>query len=199
MPIDSIIRRIIRRMPVDIGVLYRRLTHAGNISIGFEREVEPALEWIDNHGREAGFRVPTAHERARATGRYEYLDALCEGSDMQLYNVVGNHFDPDALSCRIYGPLRTLLEGPRDARHAYLEPADLAGLYYGLAREVGQQTASIRGQEPTPIPVRHSPFPDDLSMQLMATFTRARPYVGHEQPPPQDRGPLAAEDGRGAR
>ena len=119
-------------------------------------------------------------------------------SEVQLYNVVGNHFDPDALACRLYGPLRALLDGPRDARHAYLEPADLAGLYHSLAREVRQQTVRVRGGATANIPVRPSPFPDDLNVQLTAAFVRARPHPGHEQPLPQCSGTMAAEDGRDA-
>ena len=93
MPIDHIILKILRRMPPHISDLYRRLIYARAISIELEREVEPALAWIDEHGREAGFRVPTAQERARATGRDAYLNALYPDDEVQLYNVVGNHFD----------------------------------------------------------------------------------------------------------
>merc|ERR1711923_272991 len=70
----------------------------------------PVARWINTYGARLGFRVPNAAERARATGRGAYLSSL-DLSEAQLYDLVGNNFDPDALILRIGPPSSGL--GPR--------------------------------------------------------------------------------------
>ena len=94
-------KRLKQHIPKHLQASFKLLWH------GCPREQEdstlPAARWINTHGTRLGFRVPNAGERARATGRGAYLSSL-KLTEAQLYDLVGNHFDPDALILRI-GPL----------------------------------------------------------------------------------------------
>eukprot|EP00969_Alexandrium_andersonii_P090030 3975225-Alexandrium_andersonii.AAC.1 len=48
----------------------------GQLDAGREPRAELVARWIDQRGREHGFRVPTAAERARALGLEAYFTAL---------------------------------------------------------------------------------------------------------------------------
>ena len=96
----------------------------------------PLLAWFHDHAPERGFRIPTTLERTRATGRANYLCALGL-NEVQLFNAVGNHFDPDALRARIIGPLRRMTTA-QHSQHLYPAPADLAVMYRALADQVAQ-------------------------------------------------------------
>ena len=154
--LDQVRSRILQVMPTEIGRHYTRMLR-GNLSHQEERRVIPAMEWIEREGPRHGVRTPTVWERARATGRGQYLAELGL-SDRGLYNAVGNHFDPDALRARVRGLLRILAGSAAPARHEYPSPADLAVMYRGLARDV-------RGRG---IPVQAAPFPEDLGVALTA-------------------------------
>ena len=52
------------------------------------------------HGRENGVRPPTAQERANAGGMAGYYRSL-ELQGRELYDAVGNHFDPRCLQQRV--------------------------------------------------------------------------------------------------
>ena len=69
-----------------------------------------AARWIEQCGEAHGFRTPQPEERARATGRGAYLTALGL-TRRQLYDLVGDHFDPDAVLLRIAAPIRGWLHG----------------------------------------------------------------------------------------
>ena len=144
----------------------------------------PLVEWFHAQGPALGFRIPTNHERTRATGRPNYLMALGL-NEVQLFNAVGNHFDPDALLARIQGPLHWIA-GMRDEPHPYPAPADLAVMYRSLADQV-----SRRG-----IPVAPSPFPADLSRRLSAATGLPPRPEGHPWARAQEGSNLAAEHGR---
>ena len=71
---------------------------------GFPREKEgevlPVVRWIEANGKRCGFRIPNVHERMAATGQFDYLNSLALPA-RGLYDMTGNHFDPDALILRI--------------------------------------------------------------------------------------------------
>jgi len=195
-PAEVILRHILTLMPEELRPLYTSLVAGrygkrrdGTYHEHAERDLVPVMRWIDEHGPALGFRIPTPHERARSTGRLEYLLGL-HLSPVQLYDAVGNHFDPDALSRRLIPLLRQHLEGRGERPHRYLPPTDLAAIYQELATEVGRQYE-----------VQGSPFPGDLAAALCAT-------LGHERrgpPTPPAHGgdmgdtQIAAEDGRRGR
>ena len=183
-PEQHVRNEIVRTMPSDIGALYRILLR-GQMVYDIERRMGPVMDWIHNEGPRLGYRVPSPDERARATGRAQYFAALGL-NEVQLYNAVGNHFDPDALRARIRGPLASITrEGPT-SRHQYPTPADLSVMYQEVAREVAGGG----------IPTAPAPFPPDLVRVLTATRSAggtpplARPgSEGHT---------IAAEHGRRA-
>ena len=146
----------------------------------------PLLEWFHARGPALGFRIPSNHERTRATGRANYLMALGL-NEVQLFDAVGNHFDPDALLARIQGPLHWIA-GTRNVPHRYPTPADLAVMYRALADQVARSGA----------PVAPSPFPPDLSRSL--TATAGFPPMREDRAPGRDQEGhnLAAEHGRGS-
>lgn len=192
-PSDVIRRHILHLMPEELRPLYTSLITGrygrrrnGTYHERSEGDLLPVTRWIDDHGPALGFRIPDARERARSTGRLDYLDEL-DLTPVQLYDAVGNHFDPDALSHRLVPLLRRHLADTNRRPHRYLPPTDLAAVYQELATEVERDHD-----------VQASPFPVDLAPALTAT-------LGHERrtPPnlPAQGGPagdnyVAAEDGR---
>ena len=137
-PEQHVRNEIIRSMPSDIGDLYRVLL-GGTMTYDVERRMGPVMDWIHNEGPRRGYRVPTPDERARATGRAQYFAALGL-NEVQLYNAVGNHFDPDALRARIRGPLSRIGREEPTPRHQYPTPADISVIYQEVAREVAGST-----------------------------------------------------------
>lgn len=103
-PQTHVRNRILNTMPPELSNLYRRLFNPGTGGLTYEDErwLEPVMTWIDEQGPRLGYRVPTPNKGARSTGRFNYLTAL-RLSEAQLFNAVGNHFDPDALRARIEG------------------------------------------------------------------------------------------------
>ena len=175
---------IVRTMPRDIGDLYRILLR-GQLEYDIERGLGPVMDWIHNEGPRLGYRVPNPDERARATGRAQYFAAL-DLNEVQLYNAVGNHIDPDALRARIRGPLANVTRGGPPPRHQYPTPADLSVMCQEVAREVAGGG----------IPTAPSPFPPDLVRILTATRSaRNTPGPVH---PERDGQTIAAEHGRRA-
>ena len=148
-------------MPSELSSLYKRLLNPGTRGLTYEdeRRLEPVMTWIDEHGPRLGYRVPAPNERARSTGRLSYLTAL-QLNGVQLFNAVGNHFDPDAPRARIEGPSHKVFMGETKRPHAFPAPADLAITYHIVAT----QEASMG------TPVAEAPFPPDLMRQLTASF-----------------------------
>ena len=161
-PLDSVTRRIRRLLP--------QRHHKGFDDIctgGHKRDEGPAIaaaQWIDNHGRQLGFRAPTALERARSTGRAGYLEGL-QLNTRQLYDAVGNHFDADALNIRWWACVRTWLENPVDPGMRPQTPTQLELIFHRVRREVHAMGV--------PTSVAH-PFPKDIRPLLMAAETSAR-------------------------
>ena len=183
-PEHHVRNKIIRTMPSDVSTLYRILLR-GHISYADERRMGPVIEWIHQEGPRLGNRVLSPDERARATGRAQYFRALGL-NDVQPYNAVGNHFDPDALRARIRGPLARTTRGGTPPRHQYPTPADLSAMYQAVAREVASSG----------IPTAPSPFPPDLVRIL--TATRSSGSTTDPVRPGVDGQRIAAEHGRRA-
>ena len=181
-PEQHVRNEIIRTMPSDVRALYRILLR-GQISYADERRMGPVMDWIHHEGPRLGYRVPSPDERARATGRAQYFGALGL-NEVQLYNAVGNHFDPDALRARIRGPLAGITRGGAPLRHQYPTPADLSVMYQDVAREVASSG----------IPTAPSPFPPDLVRIL--TATRSSGSTTDPVHPGMDGQRIAAEHGR---
>ena len=123
-----------------------------------ENRMGPVIDWIHQEGPRLGYRVPNPNERARATGRAQYLHELGL-KEVQLYNAVGNQLDPDALPARIRGPLFRATRDTTALRHRYPTPADLSVMYQLVAREAVNCGT----------PAAPSPFPPDLVRILTAT------------------------------
>ena len=150
----SVHRRMVQAAPEDVRPGLRVLWR------GEARQSEDvalvAVRWIERCGDALGFRAPRATERARATGRGDYLVALGL-PERGLYDLVGDHFDPDALLVRILGPIRAWARGEAAAAPDPLEPRELMRIYARVRNEVvrsGCQAAA-------------GPFPDDLRGPLM--------------------------------
>ena len=171
-------------MPSDVRTLYRILLR-GQIAYADERKMGSVMDWIHHEGPRLGYRVPSPDERARATGRAQYFGALGL-NDVQLYNAVGNNFDPDALRARIRGPLAGITRGGTLLRHQCPTPADLSVTYHAVAREVASSG----------IPTAPSPFPPDLVRIL--TATRSSESTTDPVHPGVDGQRIAAEHGRRA-
>ena len=142
----------------------------------------PVIDWIHQEGPRLGYRVPNPAERARATGRAQYLNELGL-NDVQLYNAVGNHFDPDALRARIRGPLSRATRDGTALRHRYPTPADVSVMYQLVARVVVSNG----------IPSAPFPFPPDLVRILTATRSSGG-MTDHTRPRPGGQ-QVAAEQG----
>ena len=129
-----------------------------------EHDAIPVARWIEAHGRRHGFRVPHAIERARATGQGAYLQQL-QLEPRQLYDAVGNHFDPDALAIRMALVIEDVLVRGDTQPHTFLDPSALATIYQRLADHV-------RTLENGSIPITPGPFPRDIAA-LLSTWDGA--------------------------
>ena len=141
--LDSVHHRMAAAAPPDVCPGLRAIWSGG--ARQHEASAVAAARWIGRDGTALGFRTPNAEERARATGRAAYVAALGLTA-RQLYDLVGDHSDPDALLVRIAGPLRAwLLHGDRPAPPAPLAPDAVLRAYAQLRRQV------IRGGCPRPV------------------------------------------------
>ena len=143
-----------------------------------EATAQAFVDWVEAEGPRYGVRVPNAAERARSTGRGNYILSLGL-TERGVFDLVGNHFDPDALTIRLAGPLRQWRQGDR-TRHQFLHPAPLLHIF-------GQVRAWVISQG---APAERQPFPDDLRLALLTAGGRPRRGTTRAEPP-------AAEDGRG--
>ena len=189
---EQIRQRVLNIMPSEVRAVYLPVLRGG-LTREQELSAQLAVTWIEDHGRELGFRVPSPSERARSTGRGEYLEAL-QLSPNQLYNAVGNHFDADALRVRLLRPLQQLFATGDIHRHKFMAPADLAIVYQIIAARVNREH----------IPTEPAAFPADLAAALTATFgpDQAREVDGarqmHGWHSHASRGTYAADTGRRA-
>ena len=185
-PQSQVRNRILNTVPPELRNLYRRLLNPGQRGLSYddERRLEPLMAWIDGQGPGLGYRVPVPIERARSTGRINYLTAL-RLNEVQLFNVVGNHFDSDALRARIKGPLRKITSTIEQRQHALPSPADLAVIFHSVAWEVTRLQ----------IPVVASAFPPDLMRQLTATFDHTQAGADNDSLPNSGGYSMAAGSG----
>ena len=144
-----------------------------------EQEALPAVDWIEEEGRQHGFRIPTAAERAKATGQEDYLGRLrqSEGAgftDRDLFDWTGNHFDPDALALRI----RVALAAGAGARpHTYHDPPTVLAGYVALRNHVASDGTQVQRQ----------PVPMDLFYAFQHATDAAAATTGpHCGPPSAD-------------
>lgn len=148
--------QILRLMPEAIRPLYSRILR-GEVPQGEERQVAAAMDWIGDAGSAHGFRIPNVRERMRSTGREEYLETLRIGQ-LEMFNLVGNHFDPDALRVRLQEPLNRALAAPEGTRHQYCSPGSLAVIYRSIATQIRSEGMQVQP----------APFPMDLRCPLAA-------------------------------
>ena len=74
---DSLTRRLAELMPPHLHQAFRILAYGTREAVRtHEPFLSPVVQWIEDHGRGHGFRIPHALERARATGRAAYLEQL---------------------------------------------------------------------------------------------------------------------------
>ena len=121
-------------------------------------EEDRAIEvgrWVEAHGRGMGVRVPNAQERARATGQGGYLLGL-KLSPRELYDAVGNYFDPDPVAIRLGDVVKDWAHGRSHAQADCMAPSGLLKVYSELRRWV---------QAVGP-PAQASPFPRDVQPTL---------------------------------
>ena len=153
--LDSVKTRVRNLLPAHLHDGFRALC-AGQRDE--EHDAIPVARWIEAHGRRHGFRVPHAIERARATGQGAYLQQLQLGP-RQLYNAVGNHFDPEALAIRMALAIEDVLVRGDTQAHAFPDPQALIVIYQRLADHV-------RTLDNGNIPVTPGPFPRDIAALL---------------------------------
>jgi hypothetical protein len=98
----------------------------------------------------------------RAIGPAAYLQTLGL-SEVQLYNMTGNHFDLRALGHRLLQPLFALAQQQHPNYHAFPTPADALHLF----GELRAHLVAACGE--TDFPLEEAPFPVDLVPALQAT------------------------------
>ena len=152
---------------------------------------------MEEEGRQLGFRVPSAAERARATGQEAYLVQLrhVDGagfSDRDLFDWTGNHFDPDAVVIRILNAIRV---GADTRPHTYLDPPAVLAGYYALRDRVARDGTAVQRQ-PVPIDLLHA---FHHATDAAATAVRPSPAapevsVGRPTSPPPPAPDVADDD-----
>ena len=146
--------RIQRILPPHLAGAFRRVWRGDTRA--HESEARGYSEWLMREGPHYGIRFPNLVERARSTGRPEYLAGL-HLSEYDLFQATGNYFDPDALRYRVLNPLtHAILTGC--SAPAPMAPAALAAAYDRLR-------SSITGVQ---CPVLSGPFPPDLHAKLVS-------------------------------
>ena len=173
--LDSVCTRMRRLMPSHLRSGFRRLC-SNNTRMG-EDEVIEVVHWMEREGRVLGFRIPHATERARATGRAPYLLGLGL-NEHQLYDLVGNHFDPDALLLRMGPAVQGWLLQRSFAGPTPVPPHRIMQIYQEVRTHVMADG----------VPTEATPFPRDLQNAILANRVTEL-HSGTL--------PLAAEDGRG--
>ena len=152
--LGDVISRFRRTLPPNLSDGFRILWQGARVDE--DRAIE-VVRWIEANGRCEGFRVPSAQERARATGQGGYLTSLGL-TTRQLYDAVGNHFDPEPVAIRMADLVHDWFRGCPTAHHACASPNQIRDIYSCLTHGV-----SVAG-----IPVEDSPFPRDVQAMLTA-------------------------------
>ena len=146
-------------MPTEVRASYHALLADDRDN---EDAAQTAVNWIDRHGLAAGLRTPNTIERMRAIGPAAYLQSL-KLSEVQLYNMTGNHFDPRALGHRLLQPLFALTQLQHPRQHAFPTPADAIHLFGELRARL------VAAHGTTDFPLEVAPFLVDLVPALQAT------------------------------
>ncbi len=155
----TLLTNILSLTPAEVRTSYHALLADDR---GNEEAAQAAVAWIDRQGASAGFRPPNTTERLRAIGSAAYLQSL-KLTDVQLYNMTGNHFDPRALGHRLLQPLFALTQLHNPKQHAFPSPADAFHL-------LGELCARLVAEHGTrDFPLEETPFPMDLLPALQAT------------------------------
>ena len=84
-------------------------------------------------------------------------------SEVQLYNMTGDHFGPRALGHRLLQPLFALTQLQPPKQHAFPSPADAIHLFGELRARL------VAAHGTTDFPLEVAPFPVDLVPALQAT------------------------------
>jgi hypothetical protein len=131
-----------------------KIIKRGFLNNGPEEHIcEPTALWIQANGRNLGFRVPTANERAAAYGMAPYLTSL-NLTERDLFDATGNMFDPDALLARIACPLDSWLRGGTSPPAEPTNPAALLAIYSRLKNRVTED-GFVPCQSPAPQGMEH--------------------------------------------
>ena len=148
------------------------------VTRGRDAEMEEVARWFAERDKKYGFRIPNNYERMLATGQFEYFRAL-EGTGFingqAMYDLLGNHFDADALLLRVFSLIWSWATGggvplPPPAH----PPAHILGLFQEVARQVRSH-----GLEPA-VP---QPFPQDVLRMVVCIDTADAPDWSFHLPP----------------
>ena len=120
---------------------------------------DPYVSWLLTRGPQLGVRPPTVDERARATGYGRYLLALREFglTDLDLWNLTGNHFDCTSVQLMLAPLLRNWVYLQPVPATACPAPATLARILAGLVPVIQASLGPIPfTPQPAPWPPRHN-------------------------------------------
>ena len=102
---------------------------------GNEPQARQFMRWLAVHGAPLGIRMPSALERARATGHLEHVLAH-NLAPRELFDAVGCHFDPRSFHRRCRPLLRAWAHGEPLPAHRFPCPTTLIAIHADLRREV---------------------------------------------------------------
>ena len=134
----TVTRRIIALLPKRLVSAYRLLCRG--VTKHHEARMDEVAQWFAEVDKRFGFRIPNIYERMIATGQFEYLRALESTGTLTgqaIYDMIGNHFDADALVLRIFTLIWDWARGatippPPPA----LPPARILCIYQEVAQQV---------------------------------------------------------------
>ena len=199
----TVARRIMALLPAALHPSYRLLCKGATKH--HEDEMDTLAQWFAEKDSKLGFRIPNIYERMIATGQFDYLKSLQSLGSLTgqaVYDMVGNHFDADALILRIFPLLWDWARGAAIPKPPpALPPARILCIY----QEVAQRVRTC-GLEPSVL----SPFPSDVLAMVgriggelppdwALTLAATGPTPPYSDPPAErGTGSSAAGDGRGS-
>ena len=112
------------------------LLAANQITDANEYAAIPTTEWLTEHGRNIGARIPSVAERGRALGVWQYLDSLGM-EERQLFDAQGNMFDKDSVIRRVRFAVALWLRGDIDMPNVTAaSPAEIGRWWQRLKHDV---------------------------------------------------------------
>ena len=124
------------------------LLAANQITDANEYAAIPTTEWLTEHGRNIGARIPSVAERGRAFGMWQYLDSLGM-EERQLFDAQGNMFDKEALTRRFRHSVEAWLKGDTDlGNYQWRNPKELQKQWEGFAEVVKKKGAPVGQHAP---------------------------------------------------